>query len=96
MGDELLGRWWIWRRLPAGRPRPAGGALQPLAPGAADQPAAAGAHQPVADVGIRAINGLLTVGRGQRMGPSVCSGVGKSVLIGMMACYTAADVPSSG
>jgi flagellum-specific ATP synthase len=44
------------------------------------------------DVGIRAINGLLTVGRGQRMGLFAGSGVGKSVLIGMMARYTAADV----
>ena len=44
------------------------------------------------DVGIRAINGLLTVGRGQRVGLFAGSGVGKSVLIGMMARYTAADV----
>lgn len=44
------------------------------------------------DVGIRAINGLLTVGRGQRMGLFAGSGVGKSVLLGMMARYTAADV----
>jgi flagellum-specific ATP synthase len=44
------------------------------------------------DVGIRAINGLLTVGRGQRVGLFSGSGVGKSVLLGMMARYTAADV----
>jgi len=44
------------------------------------------------DVGIRAINGLLTVGRGQRMGLFAGSGVGKSVLLGMMARYTSADV----
>ncbi|BAL23649.1 flagellar protein export ATPase FliI [Azoarcus sp. KH32C] len=44
------------------------------------------------DVGIRAINALLTVGRGQRLGLFAGSGVGKSVLIGMMARYTAADV----
>ncbi len=44
------------------------------------------------DVGIRAINSLLTVGRGQRLGLFAGSGVGKSVLIGMMARYTAADV----
>ena len=44
------------------------------------------------DVGIRAINALLTVGRGQRMGLFAGSGVGKSVLIGMMARYTQADV----
>jgi flagellum-specific ATP synthase len=44
------------------------------------------------DVGIRAINSLLTVGRGQRIGLFAGSGVGKSVLLGMMARYTAADV----
>ncbi|HUG57754.1 MAG TPA: flagellar protein export ATPase FliI [Candidimonas sp.] len=46
----------------------------------------------VLDVGVRAINGLLTVGRGQRMGLFAGSGVGKSVLLGMMARYTKADV----
>lgn len=44
------------------------------------------------DVGVRAINGLLTVGRGQRLGLFAGSGVGKSVLLGMMAKYTRADV----
>lgn len=46
----------------------------------------------ILDVGIRAINSLLTVGRGQRLGLFAGSGVGKSVLLGMMARYTAADV----
>ncbi len=44
------------------------------------------------DTGVRAINGLLTVGRGQRMGLFAGSGVGKSVLLGMMTRYTNADV----
>jgi flagellum-specific ATP synthase len=44
------------------------------------------------DVGIRAINALLTIGRGQRLGLFAGSGVGKSVLLGMMARYTAADI----
>ncbi len=44
------------------------------------------------DVGIRAINGLLTVGKGQRIGLFAGSGVGKSVLLGMMTKYTVADV----
>jgi len=44
------------------------------------------------DVGVRAINSLLTVGRGQRMGLFAGSGVGKSVLLGMMARYTSADI----
>lgn len=46
----------------------------------------------ILDVGVRAINGLLTVGEGQRMGLFAGSGVGKSVLLGMMARYTCADV----
>jgi flagellum-specific ATP synthase len=44
------------------------------------------------DVGVRAINATLTVGRGQRIGLFAGSGVGKSVLLGMMARYTSADV----
>jgi len=46
----------------------------------------------VLDVGVRAINALLTVGRGQRLGLFAGSGVGKSVLLGMMARFTSADV----
>lgn len=46
----------------------------------------------VLDTGVRAINALLTVGRGQRIGLFAGSGVGKSVLLGMMARYTQADV----
>ncbi|HEX4586011.1 MAG TPA: flagellar protein export ATPase FliI [Burkholderiaceae bacterium] len=48
------------------------------------------------DVGVRAINALLTVGRGQRIGLFAGSGVGKSVLMGMMARYTSADVTVVG
>lgn len=44
------------------------------------------------DVGIRAINGLLTLGKGQRVGIMAGSGVGKSTLMGMIARYTKADV----
>src|SRR6195256_1738438 len=44
------------------------------------------------DVGIRSINSLVTIGRGQRVGLFAGTGVGKSVLLGMMARYTAADV----
>ncbi len=52
-------------------------------------------RQPIAeplDVGVRAINSLLSVGRGQRIGLFAGSGVGKSVLLGMMARYTGASV----
>ena len=46
----------------------------------------------VLDVGVRAINALIPIGRGQRMGLFAGSGVGKSVLLGMMTRYTEADV----
>ncbi len=48
-------------------------------------------RQPL-DVGVRAINSIITVGKGQRMGLFAGSGVGKSVLLGMMTRGTAADV----
>ncbi len=48
------------------------------------------------DVGVRTINALLTVGRGQRMGLFAGSGVGKSVLLGMMARYTSAEITVVG
>ncbi|WP_440225714.1 flagellar protein export ATPase FliI [Dokdonella sp. MW10] len=48
-------------------------------------------HEPL-DVGVRSINALLTVGRGQRMGLFAGSGVGKSTLLGMMTRFTDADV----
>lgn len=44
------------------------------------------------DVGVRAINGLLTIGQGQRIGIMAGSGVGKSVLLGMMVRAAQADV----
>ncbi len=44
------------------------------------------------DVGVRSINSLLCVGRGQRLGLFAGSGVGKSVLLGMMTRYTNADI----
>ena len=44
------------------------------------------------DVGVKAINALLSIGTGQRMGLFAGSGVGKSILLGMMTKFTAADV----
>jgi len=44
------------------------------------------------DVGVRAINSILSVGRGQRMGLFAGTGVGKSVLLGMMTKFTTADI----
>ena len=51
--------------------------------------------QPI-DVGIKAINALLTIGKGQRMAIFSGSGVGKSTLLGMMARHTAAEVSVIG
>ncbi|MCY1341978.1 Flagellum-specific ATP synthase [compost metagenome] len=44
------------------------------------------------DVGVRAINAMLTVGKGQRVGLFAGSGVGKSVLLGMITRQTKADI----
>jgi flagellum-specific ATP synthase len=44
------------------------------------------------DLGVRCVNALLPIGKGQRIGIFAGSGVGKSTLLGMMARYTAADV----
>jgi flagellum-specific ATP synthase len=44
------------------------------------------------DVGVRAINGMLTLGKGQRVGLMAGSGVGKSVLLGLITRQTVADV----
>ena len=63
---------------------------------ALDRPPIAAIERPTIDTplgtGVRAIDGLLTCGRGQRVGIFSGSGVGKSVTLGMMARYTAADI----
>jgi len=96
MGDLLLGRVVD----PNGRPLDKLGPLDGVEPRPlARRPINAMDREPVReplDVGVRAINALLTVGRGQRMGLFAGSGVGKSVLLGMMAKYTSADVTVVG
>lgn len=96
VGPELLGRvidssgaaidgrgqLWCVDRVPLfGRP------LNPMRRALVDLPL---------DVGVRSINALLSVGRGARLGLFSGSGVGKSVLLGMMARYTSADVAVIG
>jgi len=92
LGPELLGRVIDGRGEPLdGKPKPdckqrlslLGLPINPMERGPIDS---------VLDVGVKAINGLLTLGRGQRVGLIAGSGVGKSVLLGMMTRFTKADV----
>ncbi len=92
MGDGLLGRV-----VDAyGHPLDHGGPLQGVQSQPLERPPINAMNRaPIRqalDTGVRAINALLTVGRGQRLGLFAGSGVGKSVLLGMMARYTQADV----
>lgn len=92
LGDGLLGR------VIDGLGRPLDSGPQPLCEdrlglrGLPINPMARGAIDTPFDVGVRAINGLLTLGRGQRMGLIAGSGVGKSVLMGMLTRGSEADV----
>ncbi len=96
VGEELLGRVLDG----AGRPLDGAGELrctdtvsltgEPL------NPLMRRAIRDPLDVGVRSINSLLTVGGGQRIGLFAGSGVGKSVLLGMMTRYTKADVTVVG
>jgi len=92
VGDQLLGRVLDG----AGHPLDDKGPLHaerrvPLTGRAINPLSRPPIHEPL-DVGVGAINALLSVGRGQRMGLFAGSGVGKSVLMGMMTRYTNADV----
>jgi flagellum-specific ATP synthase len=92
VGDQMLGRVVDGN----GRPLDSLGPLEPKpSRSLVSRPFNPLQRAPIAqtlDVGIRALNSLLTVGRGQRLGLFAGSGVGKSVLLGMMARYTAAEV----
>ena len=92
LGSALLGRVIDGRGEPLdGLPAPEchdtlsllGRPLNPMERGPIDK---------VLDVGVKAINGMLTMGRGQRIGLVAGSGVGKSVLLGMLTRFTKADV----
>ncbi len=92
LGNELLGRVIDGRGIPIdGKPMPnlpdqlslLGCPLNPMERGPIEQ---------ILDVGVKAINSVLTVGRGQRIGLVAGSGVGKSVLLGMLTRFTKADV----
>ncbi len=92
VGDDLLGRVID----AAGKPLDGKGRIQytarkPLL-GKSVNPLSRWPIETPLDVGVCSINAMLTVGRGQRIGLFAGSGVGKSVLLGMMTKYTNADV----
>ena len=92
VGESLLGRVLDGAGRPLDRLGPLhANSLRPLQSRPFNPMSRAPINQPL-DVGVRAVNALLCVGRGQRMGLFAGSGVGKSVLLGMMARYTAAEV----
>jgi flagellum-specific ATP synthase len=92
VGDTLLGRVLDG----CGKPLDGAGPLRPQAWRTLHaQPVNPLLRAPIRDsldVGVRAINALLRVGRGQRLGLFAGSGVGKSTLLGMMTRFTRADV----
>ena len=97
VGEALVGEGLLGRVIDgAGRPLDGKGPIRseqrrPLS-GESINPLARSPIREQLDVGVRAINALLSVGRGQRLGLFAGSGVGKSVLMGMMTKYTNADV----
>ena len=92
LGPELLGRVIDGRGEPLdGKPKPDCKTRLSLL-GLPINPMERGPINSILDVGVKAINGLLTLGRGQRIGLVAGSGVGKSVLLGMMTRFTKADV----
>ena len=96
VGEALLGRVIdAHGRCIDGRPQPmlsARARIDRTPPAATERPRI---RQPLS-TGVHAIDALLTCGRGQRLGVFAGSGVGKSVLMGMMSRYTNADVIVTG
>jgi flagellum-specific ATP synthase len=92
VGNEILGRVidGAGRAIDDGGPLPRDHRIR-LMPDVINPLHRAPITEPL-DVGVRSINALLTVGRGQRLGLFARSGVGKSMLLGMMTRFTKADV----
>ncbi len=92
VGDELLGRVLDGRGDPLdGGPPVQSGALVSLF-GKPINPLQRQPIRTLLDVGVRSINSMLSIGRGQRIGLFAGSGVGKSMLLGMITRNTDADV----
>ncbi len=92
VGDDLLGRVVDGAGHPIDGKGPIDPHQQRSLNGTAVNPLSRSMIEEPLDVGVRAINSLLTVGKGQRIGLFAGSGVGKSVLLGMMTQSTSADV----
>lgn len=92
VGDELLGRVIDGMGEPLDSQGPYGGHESQALDAAAPLPLERDQIREPISCGIRAIDGFLTCGRGQRVGIFGGSGVGKSTLIGMMARNTGADL----
>ncbi|MCH1929355.1 FliI/YscN family ATPase [Shewanella sp. A25] len=91
VGDNLMGRVVDGLMRPIDGMGPLDAPLQHLQPPHLGPMDRRGVDAPL-DVGIRTLNALFTVGKGQRIGLFAGSGVGKSKLLGMITRYTAADV----
>jgi flagellum-specific ATP synthase len=92
VGDELLGRVIDGLGRPIDDRGPIVAARRYPTTADAPHPLSRSRIADVLPTGVRAIDGLLTVGRGQRMGIFAGSGVGKSTLLGMIAKNTLSDV----
>ena len=92
VGPELLGRVIDGRGRPLDEKGPLRARHKIPLQGKEINPLARTPIDEELDVGVRAINALCPIGRGQRMGLFAGSGVGKSVLLGMMTRYTEADI----
>ncbi len=92
VGDALLGRVLDGRGVPIDGKGPLVTSQRRALTGEPVNPLNRQPIKSPLDVGVRAINSLFTVGRGQRMGLFAGSGVGKSMLLGMMTKFTSADV----
>ena len=92
VGEELLGRVLDGRGNPLDGGKPIRNGQRVSLFGKPINPLQRQPIRTQLDVGVRSINALLSIGRGQRMGLFAGSGVGKSMLLGMMTRNTDADV----
>lgn len=95
-GDELLGRVLDAKGVPIDGLGPLHSTYTKPLIGPPVNPLHRAPVQEVFDVGVRSINGLITLGRGQRVGLFAGSGVGKSALLGMMTRHSEAEVTVIG